>query len=226
MPPPSHYWPDHWYFDQDHIRCIVPHCGFVTPSDGLLKQWTQIDDHCKDVPDADHKILERMLRQSICAIDDCGHHSNDQTVTSRIRPLFAHETSVHGSEDMSHLFSFVRLAREGRICSGPVGVVEKNCERLTFERMLEKVIALPDAMKNMLFERSGYRNPMQKTRKNMGKILTADPLAQEWEEPPYWWPVRADYFLKLIRPNPSNPADHEWAIVWRSLREAYAEGRI
>ena len=225
MPNPSTRWPDHWYFGQNQIRCIVPRCGFVTPSVWLQEQWAQIDHHCKNVPDPDHRIMERLLRQSVCAIDDCGDRPSNQNPTLRLRQLFAHERSHHGSEDMSHLFSFVRLAREGRICTSS-GIVERSCERLTFERMLEKVMGFSDATKNMLFERSGYHNFNRKTRENMGKILTADPLAQEWEKPPYWWPVRADYFLKLIRPNPSNPADHEWAVVWRRLRESYAEGRI
>lgn len=191
----------------------------------LLVQWTQIHDHCTDLADADHNILENMLRQQICAINDCDYRLKGPAIHG-LRPLFVHEKSLHGSEDMSHMFSFVRLAREGRIRRGLGSNVEQNCERLTFERMLEKVMALPDATKDMLFERSGYHNPTQKTRVNMGKILTADPLAQEWEKPPYWWPVRADYFLKRIRPNPANPADHEWAVIWRQLREAYAEGRI
>lgn len=192
----------------------------------MESQWNELREHCKDTPDPEHKILERMLHQSYCAIDDCDDPAISYATHTRLRYVFDHEKSAHGSTDMSNICSYVRLAREGRIRAGPARQPEPNCERLAFERMLEKVMALPDTTKDMLFERSGYHNPAQKTAANMGKILPADPLAQEWERPPYWWPVRADYFLKLIRPNPSNPADHEWTRIWTRLREEYANGRI
>lgn len=221
-------WPNHWYCDQDHIRCIVPHCEFVTPSLGTMPQWDQLDEHCEATPGAEHKILKKMMLQSFCAINDCdynvSYHANNKC--ERIRVLFAHEIAVHNSEDMSNLCSFVRLAREGRIRKYKGGSPERDCEKLAFDRMMEKVTAYPNEVIVSIFERSGYHNPEQQTLANMGKILTADPLAQPNEEPPYWWPIRAEEFLYLCRPRPDEPVDHPWRKIWTRLREWYADGRI
>lgn len=162
----------------------------------------------------------------MCAINDCDHYMASGHRSSGLRALFAHENSVHGSQDMFNICSFVRLAREGRIHRGMARKPVEECERLAFERMLDKIMALPRAEKDSLFQRSGYHHPHEQSRHAMGKILTADPLAQDWENPPYWWPVRADYFLKLIRPDPNNRADDQWKITWTRLREEYADGRI
>lgn len=225
MPHPRlHRWPDHWYHDQDHIRCIVPNCGFVTPSPTVLLQWTQIHDHCIGTQGAEHEILKKMLQQTRCAIDNCDLPPLPQSVDRRIRALFAHENAAHGSADMSNICSFVRLAREGRLSSR--SMPDQDCEVLAFQRMLAKVLALPDATKDLLFQKSGFHQPDQQTPETMGKILTADYLAQPGDEPPYWWPIRAEHFLWQCRPQSNNPADHHWRILWTRLREEYADGRI
>lgn len=115
---------------------------------------------------------------------------------------------------------------KARICRGPWRLPVEECEKLAFERMLDKVMVLPQAERDSLFYRSGYYHLHEQTRHIMGKILTADPLANELDRPPYWWSVRADHFLKLIRPDPNNPADDQWNVTWTRLREEYAYGRI
>lgn len=219
-------YPEHWYHNRDQLHCIVPDCGFVTPSIYIQLQWHQLDYHCTETPGAEHKVLKSLLHQSCCAIDGCQHLAFRSGASKRLRALFAHEESTHGSLDMSHICSFVKLAREGRILSGRHREPEPHCERLTFFRMMEKIQALPVAAVELLFRKSGFHNLDQQTPENMGRILTADPLAQHGESPPYWWPVRVDNFLWLCRPIPNDPVDELWRILWTRLRAEYADGRI
>ena len=223
---PSYRYPDHWYHDQIHIHCIVPQCGFITLSKAFAEQWHEICDHCIDTQCAEHKLLEKMLWQSCCAIDDCSTPAFDGSLDQKIRFLFAHEKSTHGSTDMSNICSYVRLAREGRICSGVGRHPTPGCEEVAFHRMLGKVTALPAATLDLLFEKSGYHNPEQKNLENLKKILTDDPLAKPGEHPPYWWPIRAEHFLWRSRTHPFDPPDPHWDSIWTRLREEYADGRI
>ena len=233
MPPSPTPWPDHWYHHAFYIRCIVPHCPFFTASDEVEPQWTEMFEHCSATSGPEHDLLQIMLQQSTCAIDDC----NPRFIVSgsrsyRTRMLCRHEKDVHGSAEMSNICSFVRLAREGRIRRGRRGAVmeqEPNCERLAFFRMMEEVQALPAAELELLFRKSGF-HPGQYTPNNLRWILTHDPLAQPDENPPYWWPVRAEDFLSFCRPHPPHPndqqSDYHWRVLWRDLRAMYARGRI
>lgn len=219
-------WPAHWYLGHHDIRCIVPHCGFVTDTQNLPAQWTQLHDHCADTPGAEHALLEIMLQQSACAYcTDGGPYwgPKDQA----IRKLSKHESDHHGSAEMFNISSFVVLARERRILfciGGGHMAAEPNCGRLAFDRMMEKVRTLPPADLGLLFRKSGF-HAGQSTAANLGRILTYDPTTQLPPNTPYWRPVRADYFLWSCRPG-NDPADGNWRRVWRSLREAYAGGRI
>ena len=220
-------WPNNWYYDQDSIRCIVPHCGFVSDSPSVENQWTQIHEHCKYTPGAEHGLLEIMLRQTLCAIDDCKHPSfKHDTPSYTVRKLFRHEKTAHGSAEMSNINSFVRLAREGRIranLGGSATAPTANCEIFAFNRMMDKVQALPPPHLYLLFQKSGYQ-PDQHTYENLREILTHDPLKQPGDNPPYWWPVSVEHFLLFCRPLASDPVD--WHTLWTDLREKYADGRI
>ena len=229
---PQIAWPYRWYHDEDRIHCIVPACGFITPSKAIEQQWKEIHDHCLATIGAEHNLFQIMLNQTICAIDNCTSPCfsfNNKSLT--IRKLFKHERSTHSSSEMSSLCSFVRLAREGRVRKGsPIGggpaPPEPNCERLAYYRMMDKVGALPPTDLLMLFQRNGYHHPSTQTPDNLGKILTHDSLAREGEDPPFWWPVKAESFLSHCSPNPFDPADGDWTRVWTDLRERYADGRI
>ena len=223
-------WPDHWYHDQEHISCIVPNCTFVSDATSVTVQWTEIHDHCTSAPGTEHALLEILLRQTHCAIDDCGEGKGDNRDPSRVtRRLFRHEKDDHGSTKMSNLCSFVTLAREGRIrlaadSDQNFRKNEPNCERLAYERMMEKVVALPEATIQLIFQKCGF---IEHTIENLGKILTHDHLAKPREEdPPYWWPIRAEHFLWACRPKASEPENSTWRAVWTDLRQQYAEGRI
>lgn len=226
-------WPDHWYHDEDHIRCIVPSCGFVVPTPHLSKQWAELMDHCMDTTGTEHRILTKMLRQGLCAIDDCDH------VTFKVGPsehstrtLFAHEKVAHGSAKMSDICSFVTLAREGRVCRSELGhhTPNEEIEYLAFERMMGKVLALPDRTMELLFQKHDLHHPSLYPRATFNGhlvwMLTTDNLEQPGDKPPYWWPIRAEHFLWLCRPNPNNHADDEWRPVWNKLRDDYAQGLI
>ena len=222
-------WPDSWYYDQDHVRCIVPDCGVVTDNASVELQWNQIHDHCMDAPGPEHRLLEIMLRQIFCAIDGCKINVSAGHPSYRTRGLFHHEKTVHGTIAMSNICSFVRLAREGRIRIGTGhghSVHEPKCEEIAFYRMKEKVWALPAGELGLLFQRGGFHHSSEHTDSNLGKILTHDPLSQPDDDPPFWWPVNAEHFLWFCRPHPTHPADHHWRILWNDLRAKYADGRI
>lgn len=221
-------WPDHWYHG-DRVRCLVPNCHYTTYSTtNMSRQWNQLHEHCLDTPGSDHKVLERMLQQTYCAIDDCDlpAFTGGSRADVRLRTLFDHERCVHGSADMSNICSYVRLAREGRICTGKGRHPEPNCERLAFDRMMEKIHALPAETIDLIFEKSGFPNPHPKNRDTMIRILTYDPLAKAGERPPYWWPIRAEHFLWIARPSPFDLPDPHWEMIWTRLQADYANGRI
>ena len=230
MPRPlSIRWPDHWYHDEHRIRCIVPFCGFVATAPHLEQQWKEMHDHCLTTIGAEHDLFHIMLNQTKCAINDCARLCFTQNRKSYAnRDLFNHEKDAHGSVEMSSICSFVRLAREGRVRQGKVGHTEPepNCERVAYYRMMDKIWALPSADLLMLFQRNGYHHPDEQTSENLRKILTHDPLAKDGEDPPFWWPVKAESFLSQCRPDPFNPADGDWTRLWTDLRERYADGRI
>ena len=227
MPRAPPRWPAHWYLGHHDIRCIVPNCGFVTDTQNLPAQWTQLHDHCKETLGAEHDLLEIMLRQSACAYcTDGGPYWGPKDWT--IRKLSSHEHNGHGSATMFHISSFVVLARESRIlfCRGGGQMTpEPDCGRHAFDRMVEKVWALPPAELGLIFQKSGF-HAGEHTAGTLGRILTYDPTAQLPPNAPYWLPIPADRFLWFCRPHGNDPADGNWRRVWRSLREAYAVGRI
>ena len=228
-------WPDHWYHDQDHIHCIVPNCGFVVPNPILMHQWGELLDHCMHTAGTEHRILTKMLKQGLCAIDDCDHSSfnTGSTAGTGTRGLFAHEIAAHGSTKMSDICSFVTLAREGRVCGGISGAhrdPNEEIEKLAFQRMLDKVAAMPSRTIELLFQKHELLHPSVYPPATFSGhlvwILTADVLEQPGDRPPYWWPVCAEHFLWLGRPIPNKAADDEWRPIWNSLRDDYAQGRI
>ena len=227
-------WPDHWYHDQNHIHCIVPNCGFVVRTPFVSHHWAELLDHCMNTAGTEHRILTKMLKQGLCAVDDCNHPTFKMGCAPNhvSRALFAHELAAHGSTKMSDICSFVTLAREGRIRGGSSGArhVNEEIEKLAFQRMLEKVSAMPIRTLELLFQKNDLHHPNIYPRAQFNQhlvcILTADFLAQPGENSPIWWPVAAEYFLWLCRPIPNKAADNEWRPVWNSLRDAYAQGRI
>ena len=226
MPNIATPWPHHWRYDADRIRCTVPNCGFIVSSKDCRIQWAELDDHCKNTPSCEHNILQLMLHQKNCAIGDCRLLQSGQQ-DYKIRRLFIHEKTVHDSEAMSHVCSFVRLARESRIriADGHGCIPQPRGEELTFYRMVEKVQTLPAAHLELLFKKGGYY-PDQYTRENLGKILTYDHLLQPGDDPPFWWPVCVENFLWFCRPLPTDPVDIVWENLWSDLRAKYADGRI
>ena len=235
MPPlQSIRWPDHWYHDEARIRCIVPNCGFVAPAQHVPdRQQEELLDHCSETRGAEHDMFYIMLTQTVCAINDCPKSRFEGTKSAATRNLFQHEKNAHRSVEMSSICSFVRLAREGRIrrgekdsASGDKTEPDRNCERVAYYRMLDKIWALPAADIITLFQRNGFHNPSERTPENLRKILTHDPLAKDGEAPPFWWPVKAESFLSQCCPNFFDPADNDWARLYTDLREKYADGRI
>ena len=217
-------WPDHWYYDQHRIHCIVPQCGFVTPSGFATAQWIEMHDHCIGTTGPEHKLLDKILGQTICAIDGCDRLAFRKG--SELRELFLHEKNEHGSTEMSSISSFVRLARESRIRSGPGRQPEPDCEELAFERMIDKVLALPAATIDLIFRKNGYHNLEEKSLENLGRLLTDDPSVKPGDQPPPWWPVRVEEFLWRSDPATRSPEDPHWTMLWTQLRQEYAAGRI
>lgn len=227
MPGPAPLpWPDQWYENHYDIRCIVPHCTFVTDIENLKAQWTQLHDHCMQTPGAEHALLEIMLRQRMCAFCNNGGPYYGEKHRA-IRSLFDHEGNVHGTAEMFNISSFVALVRRQRILfsNGAHMVPERHSGRFAFDRMMEKVQALPAADLRLVFQKSGFR-PGEYTPGNLKGILTYDPAVQPPPHAPHWLPLRADRFLLFCRPRVNNPADDDWRQVWENLRERYAHGSI
>lgn len=215
-------WPEHFYIDHHHVRCIVPGCAFATYEESIIKQWTRLHDHCENTPGAEHALLEIMLRQRKCALCGYGPFSSF-TPSGATRALYRHEITRHGSAEMFKISSFVTLAREGRplfSIGGGHMALEPNCRRLAFARMMEKIQDLDDAEINLLFQRGGYTAD-ERTAGNLREILSRDAVA-----PPnahYWYPVRPEDFLMSCRPH---AADNVWRRLWTDLRDKYTHGRI
>ena len=214
-------WPAQWYLGHFDIRCIVPHCNFVTYALRLPEQWTQLHDHCTHTAGVEHALLKIMLRQRKCAL--CDYPTFYGRKDWLPRALYDHETYAHGSADMFSIDSFVTLARAGRIYFGTA--LEPNCQRLAFDRMMGKVRALPAAELSLLFWKGGF-GAGEQSLGNLARILTYDPAAHVRDDDPYWKPLRPDRFLAFCRPHDDDPADASWRRVWRDLREKYASGRI
>ena len=227
MPKAQLPWPVHWYQGDHDIRCIVPHCDFVTDEKEIAHQWTQLHDHCADADGTEHALLEIILRQSKCAL--CNHPALYGQKNWVTRALYDHEGHTHGSAAMFSIDSFVVLAREGRIYFGSdvdgQMAPDANCQELAFDRMMEKVQALPAFELGLLFQKSGCFAHEQ-TYANLAWILTYDSSAEPPDDDPYWTPVPSDRFLQFCRPHSSAPADSSWRRVWKDLTEKYADGRI
>ena len=223
-------WPDHWISDgTELVRCIVPNCSFITSAIAKTVQWKEIDDHCLDTRGSEHDLLRCMLRQKLCAYSGCPHYSNISGDTGyKLRRLFYHEITVHGSATMSEICSFVRLAREGRIVWDLFGGLTQLGPRWgkpVLERMLDKVMAQP-WWTELLFQKNPFNRPDEHTREKLGAILTFDLSTEPGDDPPYWRPTPAEFFLGQCCPDPLDREDDLWAIVWNELRTLYAQGEI
>ena len=225
------YWPENWAPDIFRACCIVPGCPFVVFEANLSEQWTRIHEHCLDTRGPEHDLLDIMLVQRRCAIVGCNYGSGTGSKSYMVRALFRHERSAHNSQTMSDFCSFVVLARQGLIRAlvpERGWVIEPNCRRLAYDRMLDKMGHLLCPTNQMLFQKSGYSNPDLHTRENLGKILTQSPLTETTpdEDVPYWMPVPAHSFLSHCRPDETDPEFDLWLMIWCELREKYADGRI
>ena len=190
-------------------------------------------DHCMHTAGTEHRILAKMLKQGLCAVDDCNRPSFKigTSVDHATRALFSHEKTAHGSTKMSEICSFVTLAREGRVRGGSSGARQnEEIEILAFQRLLDKVVAMPIRTLELLFQKNDLHHPNIYPRaqfnQHLVRILRADFLDRPEDNAPVWWPVRAEHFLWLCRPIPNKAADNEWRPVWNSLRDDYAQGRI
>ncbi len=145
-----------------------------------------------------------------------------------MRALYHHERYYHGSEEMFDIDSFVALARERRIIlhvgGGHMGP-DPKCEMYAFDRMVKKVWSLPDAERNLLFQKGGYPADRH-TPGNLGCILTYGTAIHPHVDPPDWLPVTPVSFLWFCRPQGDNPADGNWTRLWMNLRGKYVVGRI
>ena len=223
-------WPEHWYTDDERVRCIVPNCPFVTENSHPKQQWNEICKHCKDELGCTHVLLRFMLKQTRCAIDGCeGFASHSGNRGFKLRKLFDHVKKTHNSTAMCDICPFVTLVREGRIQKYHPGVgffADRSCQYMVYTRMLENVCDLCPLSIEQLFERSGFKDPEGRTLGNLSTILTHDPSTQAGTDTIYWRPVPAADFLRHCAPDTDNPADQDWAAVWHDLRTKYANGEI
>lgn len=210
-------WPDHWYYNQSSIQCLVHGCDFITPPNGLLKQFGDMKNHCATTPGVEHKIFLIMLGQRSCAI--CSYRVKDsQTCSNRIRTLLFHEKSTHGSDFMSRTCEYIVLARKGRI-DGRLG---QESQKIIFDRMIEKLQGFEQPITHLLCQKAGLPHSLS----NLRRILSTDCLRSDEDFAPDWRPVPAERFLWQLRPDPKDPADEQWGRVWMRLRQMYSNGHL
>ena len=214
---PTVPWPEHWYSDKYSIKCLVDGCRFTTESNGLIKQFEDLQSHCADASDPEHAIFLNMLGQRCCAMCDY-RASKGQTSSNRIRNLFFHEKAVHGSDSMSRICGFIVLARLDRI-DGRLGYESR---KLAFNRMVVKLCSFEQPITQLLCHKSGLPH----SRSNLQEILSTDVLRPDGEFAPLWWPVPQEQFLSLLRPDDDDPTDYQWGRVWERLRLMYKNGYL
>lgn len=210
-------WPDHWYYDKDSIKCLVNGCKFTTETNGPIKQFGDIKSHCAETPGVEHAILLNMLGQRRCAL--CSYQpSSGQSSSNKLRNLFVHEKAIHGGDSMSRICRYIALARKGRI-NGRLG---HDTQKIAFDRMVEKLRGFEQPVPHLLCHRAGLPHSLP----NLRVILSTDHLRPDGDYAPAWWPVPADQFLWLLRPDPSNSTDDQWGRVWTRLRQMYRNGQL
>ena len=210
-------WPDHWNYDKDSIKCLVDGCEYTTRSKGLNKQFEDLETHCADTLGIEHVIFSNMLRQRSCP-RCCYRASGGQTNSKKIRNLFAHEKVVHNSVSMSCIRGYIVLARKGRI-AGPRG---QESQKIAFDRMIEKLQGFDQPITHLLCQKGGLPH----SNSNLQHILSTDDLRHEGHDTPFWWPVPAERFLWLLRPDDDDPSDYQWGRVWVRLRQMYRNGHL
>lgn len=208
-------WPDHWYCDNNSIKCLVDGCEFTTKSNGPIKQFGDMKNHCAETPSAEHTIFSNMLGQRRCAM--CSYQaSQGQSRSNKLRNLFVHEKAIHGSDSMSHICAYIVLARKGRI-NGRLG---QDTQKMAFDRMVEKLQGFEQPVTRLLCQKQGLPHSLP----NLQHILSTDCLRPDGDHTPVWRPVSAEQFLWLIHPDHNDPADHQWSRVWTRLRQMYMNG--
>ena len=134
-----------------------------------------------------------------------------------VRDLLRHEMTEHGSDSMSRISGYVVLARTGRI-HGQSG---EDSRKIAFDRMVEKLQGYEQPITKLLCQKTGVPHSIS----NLQKILSTDHLRPDGDVP-LWWPVPAERFLWLLRPDNNDPADHQWNRVWMRLRQMYSNGHL
>lgn len=206
--------PDHWH-DQNGIKCLVDGCEFTTQSNGLIRQYEDMKRHCKEAPDSEHAILLNMLGQRKCA--KCPYRvGNGQSGSNKFRKLMNHEKTAHGSDSMSRIRGFFVLARRGSVD----GRLTQTCQKIAFDRMVEKFGRFEQPVTALLCQRSGLPHSVS----NLQDILSTDYLRPD--AGPLWWPVPPESFLWQLRPDDSDPGDYQWGRVWTRLRQMYGSGHL
>ena len=210
-------WPDHWHYNEHSIKCLAKGCQFTTQSNGLARQFGDLETHCKESPGAEHKILLCMLGQRKCAICDFRIRQGDSS-SNKTRKLFAHERAVHGSDSMSRICEFITLVRE----SGIEGRLGRVSQPIAFERMVEKLQGFEQPVTHLLCQKYGLPH----TPENLQQVLSPDHLRPDGDSTPIWSPVCPEGFLYHLRPNENDPADYQWGRVWTRLRQMYRSGYL
>lgn len=214
---PTIPWPDHWYYNQSSIKCLVDGCEFTTQPNGPVKQFEAMKKHCADAPGVEHAIFSNMLGQRRCAL--CSYQaSQGQSSSNKLRHLFAHEKTFHGSDFMSRVCKYIVLARKGRI-NGRLG---QDSQKIAFYRMVEKLQGFEQPVTRLLCQKGGLPHSLL----NLQHILSTDLSRPDGDHTPVWWPVPADHFLWSLRHDDNNPADYQWGRVWRRLRQMYSNGYL
>ena len=100
---------------------------------------------------------------------------------------------------------------------------DREVQDYAFDRLVEKMEALPEEVREQLFEKAGYRSTSQPKLAVLKGILSAGSERATGGVP---YSVPPELFLWAARPDVDEPVEEGWEEVWRKLREDYKEGII
>ncbi|KAL2041911.1 hypothetical protein N7G274_005098 [Stereocaulon virgatum] len=209
-------WPSSWYDSKGNIPCPARGCCkvFTSPQSMSWRVTHWESEANLHETNTDHHIL--LLQNCLETCPYCGWASSTR---EKVKDLFDHELSHHGTQNTTHIDGFVTLVRQRRL-----GALGDRAAEPVFQRLMQQ-LAMSPCFGNILDfcpltydERFQMSPEIQIVMRGSVRPYGA----------PVNYPVRPENFLLLLEPDPDNPVHKElrWQETWDYLRAEYASGRI
>ncbi|MCJ1454153.1 hypothetical protein MMC28_004503 [Mycoblastus sanguinarius] len=218
-------WPDHWYDTDGKPICIAKDCPRVFST---LKAMKERKSHYQQLSGdprtkVDHDILIHINRQITCPY--CEFREKRQ-----IKALFDHETSLHGTTNMSSIEGFATLVRLGLQTEE---VLDHAKESIFYRMMIivERSQEFGPLSRYVKSRQPAYGSQKAPSSSNLSHdelkmVLSPAGSRPNGPGPPFWDPIHPDDFLMHLEPHSTDPFDLEWRPFWMNMRSAYGKGQI